>query len=120
MFKTPRLTSWLIVSIVLFIGAWFASHLAPANLLSVTIYKAHLLSLAGWAGYWLDRVLFPYARPHVALQHAEEEMQETMPMDSQFDKADLDITPAFVLAEWSMMRRAVIVAACIIGACLGG
>lgn len=30
------------------------------------LQKVNLVVLAGWIGYWLDRELFPYARPHEA------------------------------------------------------
>ena len=29
-------------------------------------WKFSLILTAGWLGYWLDRGLFPYARPHEA------------------------------------------------------
>lgn len=29
----------------------------------VTLYKLSLVSLAGLVGFWLDRLIFPYARP---------------------------------------------------------
>lgn len=31
--------------------------------LSAVLAKANLLALAAWAGYWIDRSAFPYARP---------------------------------------------------------
>lgn len=38
--------------------------LAPQQL-GVTIYKLSLVTAGGVAGYWLDRELFPYARPDI-------------------------------------------------------
>ena len=29
-------------------------------------WKLALIATAGWIGYWLDRELYPYARPHEA------------------------------------------------------
>lgn len=57
--KIPRLSGWLIATIVLLalIGL-----LSPQQL-PVSLYKLSLISMAGVAGYWLDRELFPYARP---------------------------------------------------------
>jgi len=58
--KAPRLFGWLVFTVFL---------LAVIGLLHpqqfwVSVYKLSLVTLAGVAGYWLDRALFPYARPH--------------------------------------------------------
>lgn len=37
--------------------------LAPQQI-PLVIYKLSIVSLGGYVGYWLDRHLFPYARPH--------------------------------------------------------
>ena len=60
MLNPPRLTLYLLLTLALtlFIG------LIQPNLLTVTLYKLSLVTLAAWAGYWIDRGLFPYARPH--------------------------------------------------------
>ncbi|MCG5260406.1 hypothetical protein EM868_00365 [Cupriavidus gilardii] len=63
--KAPRLSLWLVVSIVLALLAYTTRQ--SEALLSITFYKAHLMSLGGWGGYWLDRMIFPYARPHFFL-----------------------------------------------------
>lgn len=57
--KLPRLFGLLILNLVL-IGVIFA--IAPQQA-PVTLYKLSLVTLAGLVGYWLDRALFPYARP---------------------------------------------------------
>lgn len=57
--KLPR----MIVSTVLSIALGIAiSQLAPQQAL-VTLYKFSLVTGAGAAGYYLDREIFPYARP---------------------------------------------------------
>ncbi|AYQ43242.1 membrane protein [Burkholderia aenigmatica] len=96
--KTPRLTVWLVASIVLAILAYTTRQSDP--LLSVTFYKAHLMSLGGWGGYWLDRLIFPYARPHEFLDECEVEGKYCL---DGFQGASL--------------RRAIIVAASLI--CVG-
>ncbi|WP_447776344.1 putative holin [Variovorax boronicumulans] len=118
-----RLLPWLIVSIVLAILAQFLQASSPGNVLAVSVYKAHLLSLGGWVGYWLDRALFPYDRPHTYLEEPEE-----VPL-SDFSVAHdhgspLDWTQPFAVAEaiapaygYAMLRRAIIVAAALI--CVG-
>lgn len=39
-------------------------YLSPAQL-PIVAHKLSLICLAGVLGYWLDRHLFPYARPHI-------------------------------------------------------
>ena len=83
-----RMDDWLIGAIIL--GSLIAI-IAPQQI-GVTIYKLSLIALAGVAGYWLDRGLYPYARPDR--------------LDGYF-------------SAWAQIRRALIVAAAIIGVGLG-
>lgn len=54
----PRLSGWLIASVVLFaLIGWTSSAQIP-----VVIYKLSLVSLSAVLGYWLDRSLFPPGR----------------------------------------------------------
>lgn len=55
-----------------------------------TLYALGKVALFGYLGYWIDRVVFPYGRPHLA------------------DGEDLQV--------FASIRRAIIVAACIIAA----
>ncbi|WNZ51584.1 putative holin [Enterobacter hormaechei] len=55
----PRLSGWLVSSVLLFALIGWTS---PAQI-PVTIYKLSLVSLSAVLGYWLDRSLFPWARP---------------------------------------------------------
>ena len=61
--KAPRMIVSTILSILL---AIVISQLAPQQAL-VTLYKFSLVTGAGVAGYYLDRELFPYARPDIFL-----------------------------------------------------
>jgi Putative 2/3 transmembrane domain holin len=92
---------------VILIGlALYAQAQYPGNIFAVTLYKAHLMALGGWGGYWLDRALFPYARPHTAFDAAAQ------------CPDDADANTAFVAeAALSTLRRAIIVAACLV--CVG-
>ena len=56
----PRLSGWLFSSALLFILIGWTS---PAQI-PVAIYKLSLVSLSAVLGYWLDRSLFPWARPN--------------------------------------------------------
>lgn len=57
--KFPRMIVSILVSAALGV---VMSQLAPQQAL-VTLYKFSLVTGAGVAGYYLDRELFPYARP---------------------------------------------------------
>lgn len=87
-----RMWPWLVLTVVLMALALLMQRLAPGDVVAVTLYKAHLMALGGWGGYWLDRALFPYERPHT---------QQGSP--GEFDAANL--------------RRAIVVAACLV--CVG-
>jgi len=111
-----RLLPWLIASILLSAIALFVQAKFPGNLIAVSLYKAHLLSLGGWGGYWLDRALFPYDRPHEYLLPELEEVDkapEGAPVE-EFATAELVSGRDYGMA---MIRRAIIVAAALI--CVG-
>jgi hypothetical protein len=57
--KLPRLFGLIVLNVIL-IGILTA--IAPQQA-PVTLYKLSLVTTAGLVGYWIDRVLFPYARP---------------------------------------------------------
>lgn len=86
-----RMIDWIVYSILLCATIWF---LAPHQL-GVSLYKLSLVSLAAVVGYRIDRSLFPYARPD-----------------------DLALAGGIETAG-AQMRRAIIVAATIIGVSLG-
>lgn len=110
--RPPRMLLWLALTLALMVAALFLQATAPGNLLSVTLYKGHLLALGGWGGYWLDRALFPYDRPHQYLELDEPDADEAQ----DIAQAELVAGNAF---GHSMLRRAVIVAACLITVGLG-
>jgi Putative 2/3 transmembrane domain holin len=104
--KFPRMLLWALLTIVLIGMALYAQSTYPGNIFAVTLYKAHLMALGGWGGYWLDRALFPYARPHEALTASVQ-----YPNDRSASLANAQ------LGFFSMLRRAIIVAACLV--CVG-
>lgn len=112
----PRMLLWAVLTIVFMLLANAVSHLAPSSLLAVTLYKVHLMSLGGWGGYWLDRTLFPYARPHElcsAMHDVRDDASPAEVLDGQTGVLDV-VSLTF---EATMQRRATIVAACLI--CVG-
>lgn len=100
--KLPRMYDFYVVTVLL-IGIIWA--LAPQQL-PVTLYKVSLITLSGLIGYWLDRSLFPYARP------------DTFKANRELDSIKhCDNCPMGFAA--SMLRRAIIVGSTIIGISLG-
>lgn len=94
--KLPRLSGWLLATVLLLIAIGL---LAPQQL-PVSLYKLSLVSMAGVGGYWLDRSLFPYARPDAFLN------------SPATDRA------AMIFAA-SMLRRAVVVGCAMLAIGLG-
>lgn len=90
--KQIRMLDWLVATVIL---AAVIVAVAPQQI-GVTAYKLSLVCLAAVAGYRLDRSLFPYGRPD----------------DLLMERSD-------VLVAGAMLRRAIIVAACVIGVSLG-
>lgn len=111
--RLPRMSGWLLIALLLSLLI-FVLH--PQQL-GVSLYKLNLIAIAGVVGYWLDRSLFPYARPDTFLAcdiESEVEADEgplAFELDS-FLQNDL-------LLAVSMLRRAVIVAAAMIAVGLG-
>jgi hypothetical protein len=106
----PRMLSWALLTVVLIVAALFFHGAYPGTLLAVTLYKAHLMALGGWGGYWLDRALFPYDRPHQYL------LCDDSPEEVAEDVATAELVASSSFGQ-AMMRRAIIVAACLI--CVG-
>ena len=86
----PRLSFWIVITLALTLAVGL---LAPQQL-GVTLYKLSLVSLAAVLGYWIDRSVFPYARPHCR------------PEGCQYD-------------EVATLRRAILMAAVILAIALG-
>lgn len=101
----PRLAFWLLVSVVLLAGIALIS---PQQL-PVVLYKIALVTIAAVLAYWLDRTLFPYARPHLEFQWANECQKH----DPQTEAS------ARLGASLATLRRALIVLACVLGLTLG-
>ena len=116
----PRMFWWLIVTIFLLavIGLLYPQQVP------VTVYKLSLVTLAGVVGYWLDRELFPYARPDLFM------VLDAVPDPNKGGLCDPDLeeceyTPTSITAAnrlpfaVSMLRRALIVMGAMIAMGLG-
>lgn len=104
--RLPRLTSFAIITLILTAGI---ALLAP-HLLSVTLYKLSLVTLAAVLGYWIDRAVFHYLRPHDLLEQHDLNSHLDHP-----DRAEWDRIQAAV----ATIRRAIIMAAVIVAISLG-
>lgn len=87
-YRAPRLTNWTLITVGLLIALYL---IAPTKI-TVVLYKVVLVTGGGVLGYWIDRALFPYARP------------DRVPRMHQ---------------PWAGIRRALIVLACVVGLTLG-
>lgn len=133
--KLPRMTSWWLIALALSVLV-FA--IAPQQL-PVSIYKLNLISLAALAGYWIDRAVFPYARPQLealrvldptpTIELSADETQRgvvktddggEVPLDEFMTAMNgrTDPAPLYFMAA-CMGRRALIMAAAILAVSLG-
>ncbi len=111
----PRMLGWALATVLLMMLALWLQTAFTGSLVAVTLYKAHLLALGGWGGYWLDRALFPYDRPHEYLA-AEEEIDDPTEAAAARDGLALRVCTGASFGQ-AMLRRAIVVAACLI--CVG-
>ena len=124
-----RMADWVIAAALLTLLVWL---LAPGQL-PVTVYKLSLVALAAVAGYWIDRSLFPYARPDLffELRHGAEDAPRETTFTSlggvlSFAEAETAINledarpdELMRLAGVAMLRRAAIVCGAMLAVGLG-
>jgi predicted membrane channel-forming protein YqfA (hemolysin III family) len=110
--KFPRLFGLAVLNVIL-IGIIFA--IAPQQA-PVTLYKLSLVTLAGLIGYWLDRALFPYARPDQFIE--QREFKNGRDHKISFVKTIILPDLAWVFSI-SLLRRAVIIGCAMLAMGLG-
>lgn len=117
--KSPRLFGWLIATVIL-LG--LIALMAPQQL-PVSLYKLSLVTMAGVTGYWLDRSLFPYARPDSFICQDDDGFDFSDPASTEadckilpWDSGDSALSLLFGLA---MLRRAIIVGCAMLAMGLG-
>ncbi|CAM3725239.1 putative holin [Xenorhabdus thuongxuanensis] len=104
--KKLRLGGWLLTAVLLLVTIGLVS---PQQV-PVVIYKLSLIALAAVLGYWLDRSLFPKARPGQYLKHDEELMKAgKYPIQTGYHMAFAAV----------LIRRALIVAAVCLSVATG-
>lgn len=109
--RIPRMAGWLLTALLLII----AIALISPQQLPVALYKLSLISLAAVVAYWLDRSLFPYARPDSYLAQDWRHGTDEPEGDADYRVADDYFLPFAV----AMLRRAIIVGAVVVGVALG-
>lgn len=122
--KLPRLTSWWIIALAL---SALVFVLAPQQL-PVSLYKLNLIALAAVAGYWIDRSVFPYARPQLDALRALDTPDDGEPAELTDDPREPgqecllvqlpSATPLYFMLG-CMLRRAIVMAATIVAVGLG-
>ena len=104
--QKTRLRGWLVAAVLLLL---IIALVSPQQL-PVVVYKLSLISLAAVLGYWLDRSLFPKARPGQYLKHDERLMAEgRWPVQ----------TGLHLVFAAALLRRALIVAAVCLAVAMG-
>jgi hypothetical protein len=112
--KMPRLTIWALIAAVLLavIALLFPQQLA------VVAFKGLLVSVAGVGGYYLDRSLFPYARPDGYLALPPGVRHSRVPGDPV--TADYPVCEGYnTVFAVAMLRRAVIIGCAMLAVGLG-
>ena len=109
--RAPRNTLWLVAAMVLL----FLIYKVSPQQLPVALYKVFLIALAVVIGYWVDRALFPYARPDSYL----EKDWRLGTFEPEKD-ADYPVCPQY----WrefctAQIRRAIIVGCVVLGMAMG-
>lgn len=107
----PRLFAWVLFSTLVFAGLFFM-HPQQAE---VAYYKITLVIGAAVLGYWLDRSSFPYARPDGYLKDFWQKGTK-----EPINAADYEVVAEYrTIFALVMLRRALIMAAVILGVTLG-
>lgn len=110
--RAPRSSLFLLIAAALLAVIAMVS---PAQL-PVVLYKAALISLAAVLGYWIDRSLFPYARPDSYLWRDWRKGTDEPEGEADFPVADDAYMAAFCAAQ---LRRAVVVGCVVLGTAAG-
>jgi hypothetical protein len=111
--KLPRLWKTSLATVLaLVVLAWFATHM-----LGVVLNKTVLIALGAVLGYHIDRAAFPYGRPHEARELLTEIHQRAL--DGSLNELHLEYAASLrSMYDSSTIRRAIIIAAAILGVCL--
>ena len=110
--RAPRNSLFLVLAVLLLAVIAMVS---PVQL-PVVLYKAALIALAAVIGYWLDRALFPYARPDSFLWRDWRMGTDEPEGDVDYPVASADYMAAYCAAQ---LRRAIVVGCVVLGVAAG-
>ena len=110
--RAPRSSLFLVLAVVLLACIAVVS---PVQL-PVALYKLTLIALAAVIGYWLDRALFPYARPDSFLWRDWRKGTEEPEGDVDYPVAKAEYMAAYCVAQ---LRRAIVVGCVVLGVAAG-
>ena len=110
--RAPRSSLFIVLAVLLLA---LIAVVSPVQL-PVVLYKAALISLAAVLGYWIDRSLFPYARPDSYLWRDWRKGTDEPEGEADFPVADEAYMAAFCAAQ---LRRAVVVGCVVLGTAAG-
>ncbi len=109
--RAPRNSLWILAALALLLLIFKVS---PQQL-PVVLYKASLVALAVVIAYWIDRALFPYARPDSYLQK-----DWRLGTKEPEHDADYPVCHAYVREFCSaQIRRAIVVGCVVLAMALG-
>ena len=109
--RAPRNILWLAVAVLLLAVIAVVS---PVQL-PVVLYKTALIALAAVLGYWLDRALFPYARPDGYLG-----TDWRYGTDEPEGEVDYPVVSGYIrVFTAAMVRRALVVGCVVLGMAAG-
>jgi hypothetical protein len=111
-----RLFSLFFLTIAAFLLLYF---IAPQQL-PVMLYKATLVVFAALVGYWIDRLIFPYARPDSFLHNDWRLTIRSLKKYGLAGEVDYRIVDGYHLVyAAAMIRRALIMIAVVLGVAQG-
>ncbi|MCB6182332.1 putative holin [Leeia sp. TBRC 13508] len=114
-YRLPRLTFTILFALLL-IGLVYLIH--PEQTITF-VYKLSLVTAAAVIGYWIDRAVFPYARPDSYLETPDWKYHLQF-FGKNAQGADIQIAEGYELVySLAMLRRAIIIAAIVLGVGLG-
>lgn len=111
--RPPRLLGTLILAIALSVLVY----LVAPHQLPVTLYKISLIATAAVVGYWLDRALYPYARPDRYIAKPQRHPRNGVAIHSFTDYQVIEGHEQVFAA--TMLRRAIIVGCAMLAVGLG-
>ena len=109
--RAPRSSTWICIALILLV---LVALLSPQQI-PIAVYKLSLIALAAVVGYWVDRMIFPYARPDGYL-----DIDWRHGTDEPINQVDFKVVNGYhTIFAAAMLRRAIVVAAVVLGVALG-